>query len=183
MRRYIPVLSAAAVLILVDQLTKHWAVSTLCIGLQSDCTQSVDLVGGLKFKLAFNQGMAFSQFSSSGALIGVIGIGIVAGLLWFARLLPSLWSRIVVGLVIGGAVGNLVDRAFRAPIPGNPTGFMRGAVVDFIWTSWWPTFNVADSAVVVGGILLAIVAWRLPDPEPDAEPTPEPQVESEDEPA
>ena len=50
---------------------------------------------------------------------------------------------------------------------------------DFIWTSWWPTFNVADSAVVVGGILLAIVAWRLPDPEPK----PAPQVESEDEPA
>ena len=181
MRRYIPVLSAAAVLILIDQLTKHWAVSTLCHGLEldADCTQSVDVVAGIDFKLAFNQGMAFSQFSSSGALIGVIGMGIVAGLLWFARLLPSLWSRIVVGLVIGGAVGNLVDRAFRAPIEGNPTGFMRGAVVDFIWTSWWPTFNVADSAVVVGGILLAIVAWRLPDPEPKTAP----QVESEDEPA
>ena len=103
MRRYLPVLSAAAVLILVDQLTKHWAVSTLCSArnLTAGCTASVDLVAGLEFKLAFNQGMAFSQFSSSGALIGVIGMGIVAGLLWFARLLPSLWSRIVVGLVIG----------------------------------------------------------------------------------
>jgi signal peptidase II len=166
MRRYVPVVAAAALLLLVDQLSKSWAVSALCsFGRPTaGCRPSIDVALGLELRLAFNQGMAFSRFSSSGPIIGVIALAIVAALLWFARHLEGLWPRIVVGIVIGGALGNLADRLFRSPVPGNPSGFMRGAVVDFLWTSWWPTFNVADAAVVVGGILLAVVAWRMPDP-------------------
>ncbi|HBL09376.1 MAG TPA: hypothetical protein DDZ64_10035, partial [Acidimicrobiaceae bacterium] len=60
-------------------------------------------------------------------------------------------SRIAVGVVVGGAVANLVDRALR-----SDDGFMGGAVVDFVDLQWWPVFNVADSAVVVGSI---VIVW------------------------
>jgi len=99
-------------------------------------------------------------------------VAIVVGLVWFARTVPSLWARIIIGVVIGGALGNLIDRMTRLPAPGNPSGFLKGAVVDFIYTSWWPTFNVADAAVVVGGIALAIVAWRMPEEPVPEEPVP-----------
>jgi len=167
LRRYSPVVAAAALLLLLDQLSKSWAVSELCSALNPHpgCRPNVEVALGLELRLAFNQGMAFSRFSSSGPIIGLIALAIVAVLLWFSRQLQGLWPRVVVGIVIGGALGNLADRVFRSPAPGNPSGFMRGAVVDFLWTSWWPTFNVADAAVVCGGIVLAIVAWRLPDPD------------------
>jgi signal peptidase II len=175
-RRYVPVVAAAALLVLVDQLSKSWAVANLCsFPPQSGCRGSVDVALGLHLRLAFNQGMAFSRFTNSGPVIAAIALVIVGVLVWFARHVTGLWPRIIIGIVIGGALGNLADRAFRAPTAGHAAGFLRGAVVDFFWTSWWPTFNVADAAVVVGGILLAIVAWRMPDPsaredEPDHAP-------------
>ena len=61
------------------------------------------------------------------------------------------------GLVLGGALGNLVDRAFR-----EGSGFLGGAVVDFIDLQWWPVFNVADTAVSVGGVLLVFMASKEP---------------------
>lgn len=167
--------SAAAVLAL-DQWSKHWAVGRLSDG------SSIEVALGVEFRLAFNQGMAFSKFSGGGPIIGVVAIGIVLGLVWFSRSLSSKWAHVVIGVVIGGALGNVLDRLFRASIPGNPTGFMRGAVVDFIYTSWWPTFNVADSAVVVGGIVLAIITWRTPEPvvAPDSPETSSPETSSPD---
>jgi signal peptidase II len=162
-RRWVVIAVVTAFMVAADQLSKHWAVGRL-----SSPGSRVELVGGLEFRLAFNQGMAFSRFSNSGPLIAVAALVIVAAVIWFARQLPGTFSWVVVGCVAGGALGNVLDRMFRTPAPGNPAGFLRGAVVDFIWTSWWPTFNVADSAVVVGGILLAIIAWRLPDPKQPA---------------
>jgi signal peptidase II len=67
-----------------------------------------------------------------------------------------------IGLVLGGALGNLVDRAFR---PGD--GFLGGGVVDFIDLQWWPVFNLADSAIVVGAIVLFFAQWSEPDPRAD----------------
>ena len=64
-------------------------------------------------------------------------------------------ARIAVGAIIGGAIGNLADRVFR-----EGGGFFGGAVVDFIDLQWWPVFNVADSAIVVGGILVVWRGWR-----------------------
>ena len=64
-------------------------------------------------------------------------------------------ARIAVGAIIGGAIGNLGDRAFR-----EGEGFFGGAVVDFIDLQWWPVFNVADSAIVVGGALVVWRGWR-----------------------
>jgi signal peptidase II len=71
---------------------------------------------------------------------------------------------------MGGALGNLSDRVFRAG-----EGFLGGHVVDFIYVGWWPTFNVADSAIVVGGIVLAVMITFWPDePEPEPDPAPDP---------
>ena len=61
------------------------------------------------------------------------------------------------GLISGGALGNLLDRAFR-----GDDGFLHGAVIDFIDLQWWPVFNVADACIVVGAILLVIASFRVP---------------------
>lgn len=159
-RRYLPLLTTAAAVLVVDQLTKSWAVHRLG---PLPGSESIPVIGGLEWRLAFNTGMAFSKGAGMGPWISLAALAIVAALLWFARSVESRWGLAVIGLVVGGALGNLVDRAFRPPLPGTPSGFMRGAVVDFIYTSWWPTFNVADACVVVGGILLAVLAFRLPD--------------------
>jgi signal peptidase II len=60
-------------------------------------------------------------------------------------------AAVAVGLVVGGAAGNILDRLFR-----SGDGFLKGEVVDFIDLQWWPVFNVADAAVVIGGILLLV---------------------------
>ena len=67
----------------------------------------------------------------------------VGGLLWYSRGVRPDWGLVALGLIVGGALGNLVDRAFR-----GDAGFLQGAVVDFIDVQWWPVFNVADMAVV-----------------------------------
>lgn len=169
-RRFIPVVTAAVVVLLLDQWSKNWAEAALDPNMGGS---AVKLFGGLEFRFAQNQGMAFSRFASSGPIIGAIAVAIVVALLLFARTVRSMTGRVIIGIVLGGALGNLADRLVRAPVAGNPTGLLRGAVVDFIWTSWYPTFNLADAAIVVGGISLAILAWRTTDdPDPDAVPDP-----------
>jgi signal peptidase II len=149
--------SVGLVVIAIDQLTKAWATGLpLCSGVTKQRT--------FDFCLAYNQGMAFSTGWGAGPLIAVAVVLVVGALIVFARQVSPA-TRLVIGCVIGGAIGNLLDRMFRAPAPGNPTGFLRGAVVDFLYSSFWATFNIADSAVVVGGIVLAIIMWRTPDPQ------------------
>ena len=77
------------------------------------------------------------------------------GLLWSGRTVPTRTGAVAVGLVLGGAAGNLADRAFRA---GD--GFLGGAVIDFIDAQWYPVFNVADMAVVGGALLLLFATAR-----------------------
>lgn len=161
MRRYGVVALAAAIAVAVDQVTKTWAVERLG---PYPGVKSIHVIGSLEWRLAYNSGMAFSTGAGRGPLIAAVALCIVGILIWFAKSVEVTWGRVVIGVVIGGALGNLADRAFRPPAPGGVEGFMRGAVVDFIALGWWPTFNVADSCVVVGGILLAILAFRLPDP-------------------
>ena len=147
---------AVAVLV-VDQLSKTWVVRHLSDG------RTIDLVGSLRLNLAFNSGAAFSRGTGFGPLIGVLVIVVVVGLVWTGRSATSRLGAVAVGLVVGGALGNLSDRLLRA----GPGGFLGGAVVDFIDLQWWPVFNVADSAVVVGGILLILTAGLAG--RPDAE--------------
>lgn len=168
-RIYVPVLSVAAVALIADILTKQWADDLrLC--------STYNPRPRFTFCLAYNEGMAFSFGWGSGAIIGLVALSIVVVLLVAARKMP-LGVRLLMGLVAGGALGNVIDRLFRSPAP-LPTGerppdkFMGGAVIDFVYTNFWATFNVADACIVVGGILLAIAVWRLPEPDDaaDAEP-------------
>lgn len=140
-------IAIAAVCVLFDQLTKHWAVSSLNDG------HVIDVVWTLRFNLAFNGGMAFGRGQGLGAIIGVIATVVVVGLLVSLKQGNGRLATAAVGLIVGGAVGNIVDRIFRED------GWFNGRVVDFIDFQWFPIFNVADMAVNVGGALF--VVWSL----------------------
>lgn len=140
--------SVAIAVYALDQLSKSWAVDRLSDG------RTIDLIGSLRFNLAFNSGAAFSQGTGSGPIIALIAVVVVVVLLWTGRSSTSRTSAFAVGLVVGGAIGNLSDRLLR----DGPGGFFGGAVVDFVDLQWWPIFNVADSAIVIGGILLVLSA-------------------------
>jgi signal peptidase II len=135
-------LGVAAAVVAVDQLTKWWALETLK-------TQTIDVVWTLRFRLVFNPGASFSLGGGFGRWIGLLALVVVGVLVWQGRAVASRGGAIVLGLILGGALGNLADRAFRAR-----DGFFSGEVVDFVDLQWWPVFNVADACVVVGGILL-----------------------------
>ena len=133
-------------MVLVDQLTKTWAVRELQ-------DRVVHVVWTLRLALTKNTGSAFSFATGSGPVIAVIALVVVGFLLWTGRSVSTRLGAVALGLIAGGAIGNLADRMFRG------AGFLRGGVVDFIDFRWWPVFNVADAAVVVGAILLLVLTW------------------------
>jgi signal peptidase II len=131
----------------LDRLTKIWAAATL----PGDPIEVVP--GVLTFRFTTNSGGAFSiGRSAPWFFVGVTAVVVVAIVATSFRHRSRLVAGSL-GLVLGGAVGNLTDRAIRAP------GF-RGEVVDFIDFHVWPVFNVADSAIVAGAILLAFTGSR-----------------------
>src|SRR5215213_4597975 len=142
-RRLRGALVIAAVVVVIDQLTKHWAVNHLV-------DHDDDLVWTLRLHLAHNTGMAFSKGTGLGPVIGIVALFVIVGLLVSIGRQSSPLYTPAVGLIVGGAVGNLIDRLFRSP------GWFRGGVVDFIDVQWWPIFNVADIGVTVGGALLLL---------------------------
>ena len=145
-QRRIPSLSLliAAVVVGLDQLSKHWAVSQLNDG------HTVHLLWTLQFNLSFNGGMAFGRGQGFGPIIGVIATVVVVGLLLSLRQSENKVSVVAVGLIVGGAMGNIVDRLFRGD------AWLHGKVIDFIDFQWFPIFNVADICVNVGGGLLVV---------------------------
>ena len=151
-RRLGLVATIAAVVLVVDQLTKNWAVSSL------PGRPPVEVIGSLRFNLAYNTGAAFSFGAGKGLgpWIGLVAMVVVLGL---ALGMTSRFAvgAVAAGLVAGGALGNLADRAFR-----GDTGLLSGAVIDFIDLQWWPVFNVADAGVVVGALLLVVAGLRAP---------------------
>ncbi|MGQ0616346.1 MAG: signal peptidase II [Acidimicrobiia bacterium] len=132
----------------VDQLTKWWALRALA-------DRDIDLVWTLRLHLTYNTGSAFSLGSGSGSIIAVLAIVIVGVTVWMGRNAPSGAAALAMGLLVGGAVGNLADRAFR-----SGEGFLGGAVVDFVDLQWWPVFNVADIAVTLGALALLAFSGR-----------------------
>jgi len=101
-----------------------------------------------------NAGAAFSIGTGATLLFSVIAVAVIVAILRTARRLRSVPWAVVLGLLLGGATGNLGDRLFRAPGP------LRGHVVDWIQLPHWPVFNLADSAIVVGGALAVLLAMR-----------------------
>ncbi|MEV0755391.1 signal peptidase II [Streptosporangium sp. NPDC050280] len=118
----------------------------------------------LQFRVIFNSGAAFSLGTGMTIIFTCVATAVVVAILRTARNLRSLPWAITLSLLLGGALGNLTDRIFRWPSgfgPGRPSPF-QGHVVDFIETfpGYFPVWNVADSAVVCGGILAVVLAWR-----------------------
>jgi signal peptidase II len=134
-------------------LTKVWAVARLA-------DDEIELLGGLVvLHEQRNPGAAFSIAGGATVLFSLLAIGIAVFILRTARTLTSRGWALALGLVLGGALGNLVDRLLRDPAP------LRGHVVDFIDLHWngqsvWPVFNVADMAIVTGGALALLLSWR-----------------------
>ncbi len=113
----------------------------------------IRLLGGLlTLRLIRNSGAAFSIGTSLTVVFTAIAVGVIIFILRTARRLRSTPWAITLGLLLGGATGNLADRIFRAPGP------MRGDVVDWIQLPHWPVFNLADSAIVCGGVLAVLLA-------------------------
>lgn len=136
--------------VVLDQVTKHWAQEALAGG------RTIEVAWTLRFALGYNSGFAFSTGTGWGPWIGLAAVAVVSVMAVAMKRADNEGSRIGLSLIIGGAVGNIVDRLFRGD------GWMRGRVIDFIDLQWWPVFNVADSAITVGGVLLALVALRGP---------------------
>src|SRR6266540_2390018 len=134
------VVGLVAGIVALGQLTKAWVVANLADGPQSIIGETVEL------RLARNPGGAFSLFTGFTPLLAAL-----------VRVVQRTKDPIMIvglSLVLGGALGNLSDRVFRTP------GFLRGEVVDFIHVSAWPSFNVADSAITIGAVLLIVWGWR-----------------------
>jgi signal peptidase II len=138
-------LAVAALVLVADQLTKWWAVEALEDG------RTIDLFWTLRFNLVRNEGAAFSFGEGITPLISLLAIALSITLLVVARHVESRAVRLSMGLVLGGALGNVVDRIAR-----SDDGFLRGAVVDFIDLQWYPVFNIADMGVVIGGVLIVV---------------------------
>jgi signal peptidase II len=149
-RRRIGVLVGVALLVLaLDVVTKVIVVKELTN------RAPIQLLGGfLKLTESRNPGAAFSLGTSLTLLYSAIAITVIIVILRTSRRIRSLPWAITLGLLLGGATGNLTDRIFRSP------GIFRGWVVDWIQLPHWPVFNLADSAIVCGGILAVLLSAR-----------------------
>lgn len=137
----------AGVVVATDQVTKGWARTTLA-------DRDIDLIPGfLRFHLAENPGSAFSLFQSLGAWLGLAAILASGMILVVVERTGSRAELAGFSLILGGAVGNLVDRLTKGR-------WLSGSVTDFIDFSFWPNFNVADSAITIGVVFLLWAASR-----------------------
>lgn len=139
----------AGAVLAVDQLIKHLVVSNLA------GRPPVGVIGSfVELRYTTNSGGAFSLLTGAPLFFGVMAIVIIGGIVYASRRTQPLSMLVVLGLILGGALGNLADRLFRGD------GLLRGEVVDFVKVGIWPVFNLADSCIVVGGLLLAIFLGR-----------------------
>jgi signal peptidase II len=111
----------------------------------------------LQLRLTRNPGAAFSLGTSVTLALSLISVAVVAVVAWLARRVRSpLWA-VALGLLLGGAAGNLTDRVLRAPAPAE---LLQGHVVDFLELPNWPVFNLADSAIVAAAALIILQSFR-----------------------
>jgi signal peptidase II len=146
-RRALTLYGIAAAVLTADRVTKVLAERTLR-------DEPVELIPGvLDLRFTTNPGGAFGILEGIPWLFVAISFAVIAVIIFVSRRLPTATTAVGLGLVLGGAVGNLIDRAIRGP------GF-SGEVVDFIDLQIWPVFNLADSAIVLGAATLLIAGIR-----------------------
>ncbi|MFB9881901.1 signal peptidase II [Planobispora siamensis] len=156
-RRIAVLATIVPIVYVLDLVTKTIVLRTL-----EDRDPLVLIPGLLQFRVIFNSGAAFSIGAGMTIVFTFVATGVVIAILRTARNLRSLPWAITLGLLLGGALGNLTDRVFRWPSGfGRPSPF-QGHVVDFIETfpGHFPVWNVADASIVCGGILAVLLAWR-----------------------
>lgn len=136
--------AVAAAVVAADQITKSWAVDRLAHG-------RIHVAWKLDLELAFNSGSAFGLARGWAPVLAGFAVIAVMLLVAYVRRVHSDLLAAAVGLVVGGAVGNLADRIL---------GSHHGGVVDFIAPHFWPTFNLADASIVVGAASAALLVWR-----------------------
>lgn len=147
MRGWEIVACVAAIVLVVDQLSKALVLTFLAPG--APHAEVVIVPGLLRLYYVENTGAAFGLFQGKNPLLAFLAFGVVVALVvWFRELVRFWLGALALGLQLGGAVGNLIDR------------FRHGFVVDFIDFSFWPTFNVADSAITIGVLMLLYVLLR-----------------------
>jgi signal peptidase II len=137
------------VVVVADVVSKAIVVATL-----SDRAPVHVINHVLTLLVTRNSGAAFSIGTGATVLFTLVAAGVVVVIVRTARSLASRGWAISLGLLLGGALGNLTDRIFRSPGP------LRGHVVDWIQLPHWPVFNLADSAIVAGGALAVLLAMR-----------------------
>jgi signal peptidase II len=163
-RRWLLPATLGLAVLAADQLSKGWAYATLG---PVPRVKTLPLAGDwLTLVYSRNTGVAFGLFQNMPQLFTVTSILITAGAVYaYVFHLPnrSLWVQLAIGLILGGALGNIVDR------------LRLGYVVDFISVGWWPVFNLADSAISVGVTTLAAYLILVGD-----EPAPAPHIAPRD---
>ncbi|MFC8371146.1 MULTISPECIES: signal peptidase II [unclassified Streptomyces] len=154
-KRRIAVLFAVAVFAYaLDLISKMIVVAKL------EHHEPIEIIGDwLRFEAIRNAGAAFGFGEAFTVIFTVIAASVIVVIIRLARKLYSLPWAIALGLLLGGALGNLTDRIFRSP------GVFEGAVVDFIAPKHFAVFNLADSAIVCGGILIVLLSFRGLDPD------------------
>lgn len=147
-RRYSTALGLALAIVVADLVSKRYASIHFA-------DSPVEVIPGfLTFTFTENPGAAFSLFQNAGPFMGVAAIVVSVFVLWSIRTERPFLEVAALGLVLGGANGNLMDRVFRGE------GFLDGKVIDWISMWWIPTFNIADASVTIAVGLLLIHAWR-----------------------
>jgi len=147
----------AAIIFAADQAMK-WLIA---VQLHLQEGESIPLLPIFAFTRTHNYGVSLGMFTATSGemrwgLVVVTGLIALAVIVWMLRE-KRLGDILPLALVLGGALGNLADRVFRAP------GFLEGHVVDFVSLfGRWPAFNVADAAITVGAILVLLGGWRSP---------------------
>ncbi|MGY3201106.1 signal peptidase II [Streptomyces sp. TE5632] len=153
-RRVAVLFAVAAVAYALDLISKMIVVAKL------EHHEPIEIIGDwLRFEAIRNAGAAFGFGEAFTVIFTVIAATVIVVIVRLARKLYSLPWAIALGLLLGGALGNLTDRIFRSP------GVFRGAVVDFIAPKHFAVFNLADSAIVCGGILIVLLSFRGLDPD------------------
>ncbi|WP_084104230.1 signal peptidase II [Demequina sp. NBRC 110056] len=162
----------ALLVVVIDQITKQWALAALEPG------EQVEVLGDLlSFQLVFNSGAAFSLGNDTTWILTIVALIVTAGIVYYARRAQSRLAVVIFGIGLGGAVGNLIDRLFREP------SFGQGHVVDMINYNGWFVGNVADIAIVGAAaavLLLSFMHKPLLAPEPSEDGVAESNVEAAD---
>lgn len=153
--RCLAIVAAVAVgAVVLDQLTKHWVVTSIGPRLDSGEGPIVLLGGLVKLTYAQNTGAAFSMGTGYTWVFSIVAVIVAVVIVRSARRLGSTWWAVALGGLLGGLLGNLIDRLTRPPGPG------LGYVVDWIQLPHFAVFNVADSFITCSAVLMVVLAVR-----------------------